>query len=171
MRIRFWARRLVGFKNSTRPAILFQRPSPARYCSVSVISTNQSYAMTSEREPAAISSTSSGFSLASTILTPSSSSSSSRYLSPNVCDESKRKMQTTVAILEQNPHKFKIMPLKQVPACKRPDLCSSPRLNFERPYVGWRSDPPTMYHLTPSRSTSAYSFTTLNESASSQASV
>ena len=72
-------------------------------------------------------------------LLPSRSSSTcltaspSHYLTPNyIQDELKRRMQTTVAIVEDNPHKFKILPLRHVPAAQRPILADSPSMNFER---------------------------------------
>ena len=123
--------------------------------------------MYARQEPHTLHSASSAFSIASkssSCLTPSSS----RFLSPNVCDEAVKKMQTTVAILEENPHKFKIMPLKQVPADRRRDFSNSPSLNFERPFVGWRQEPPTMYQLAPSKSASAYSVASLGGGPSSQ---
>ena len=90
-----------------------------------------------------------------TCLTPSSS----HYLTPNYLqDELKRRMQTTVAIVEDNPHKFKILPLRHVPASQRPSLADSPSMNFERPYVGWRPELPSLYQLAPNRTGSAYSF-------------
>lgn len=90
-----------------------------------------------------------------TCLTPSSS----QYLTPTyIQDELKRRMQTTVAVLEANPHKFKILPLKHVPAAQRPYLADSPSMNFDRPYVGWRPEVPSIYQLPPSRTGSTYSF-------------
>lgn len=81
-------------------------------------------------------------------------------LSPSVEGDGKRTMQTTVAIVEENPHRFKIQPLKQVPTEKRP--VASPSFNFERPYVGCRLGLPSMYQLAPSRTASTYSFNSVN---------
>ena len=81
-------------------------------------------------------------------------------LSPSVEADGKKTMQTTVAIVEENLHRFKIQPLKQVPTEKRP--VASPSCNFERPYVGCRLGLPTMYQLAPSRTASTYSFNSVN---------
>ena len=74
----------------------------------------------------------------------------------------KKTMQTTVAILEDDPHRFKIRPLKQVPVDKRP-ASTTPSLNFDRdrPYVGCRLELPSMYQLAPSRSVSTQSFNSI----------
>lgn len=71
-------------------------------------------------------------------------------------EEHKKKMQTTVALREKNPHHFKIQPLKNIPADQRP--LGSPTFNFERPFVGSRLEPPAMYQLTSNHFTSATSF-------------
>ncbi|KAI0693486.1 hypothetical protein BC835DRAFT_1072403 [Cytidiella melzeri] len=73
----------------------------------------------------------------------------------------KKKMQTTVAIREEEPHRFKIRPLKQVPVDKRPT--GSPCLNFDRPFAGPRLELPTLYQLPPNRLASVCSFNSLND--------
>lgn len=65
-------------------------------------------------------------------------------------------MQTTVAIREQDPHYFKIQPLKQVPVEQRP--IGSPSMNFDRPFPGPRLGLPTLYQLSPDREASTYAF-------------
>jgi hypothetical protein len=83
-------------------------------------------------------------------------------LTPEIRDEGKKTMQTTIAILDKDPHSFKIRPLKQVPTEQRPE--ASPMLNFDRtrPYVGCRLELPSLYQLAPSRSGSTYSFNSVN---------
>lgn len=80
-------------------------------------------------------------------------------LSPSFHDESKRTMQTTVAIVEDDPHRFKICPLRHIPVEQRPS--ASPSLTFDRPFVGTRLGLPSMYQLASSRSASTYSFNSL----------
>ena len=86
-------------------------------------------------------------------------------------EERKRTMQTTVAIREEDPHRFKICPLKKVPIEHRP--AASPSLNFDRtrPYVGCRLELPTLYQLAPSRTASTYSFNSINSALSEAGSV
>ncbi len=86
--------------------------------------------------------------------------------SPLSQQDEKKKMQTTVAIREEEPHRFKILPLKQVPVAQRPHYTESPSINFDRPFIGWRADPPSIYQLSHTPSTSAYSFNSLNDTSS-----
>ena len=71
----------------------------------------------------------------------------------------KKKMQTTIAVREEDPHHFKIQPLKTVPQDQRPP--PSPELNFDRPFVGSRLEPPSLYQFTSNYFTSATSFSSL----------
>ena len=75
-------------------------------------------------------------------------------------DCSKKTMQTTVAIRDEDPHHFKIRPLKQVPLEERPT--ASPYMNFDRPFVAPRLGLPTLYQLAPQRTASAYSFNSIH---------
>ncbi|EKM59028.1 uncharacterized protein PHACADRAFT_25157 [Phanerochaete carnosa HHB-10118-sp] len=75
--------------------------------------------------------------------------------------EAKRTMETKVAIIEDDPHRFKLSPLRTVPSGQR-DNVSSPSMNFDRPFVGCRLQPPSLYQLAPSRSASIYSFPSVN---------
>ena len=76
-------------------------------------------------------------------------------------EHTKKKMETTVAIREEDPHYFKIQPLKTVPQEQRP--LPSPSLSFERPFVGSRLEPPSLYQLASNHFTPTASFSNLTD--------
>ncbi|GJE83954.1 hypothetical protein PsYK624_000270 [Phanerochaete sordida] len=84
--------------------------------------------------------------------------------------EAKRTMETKVAIIEQDPHRFKLSPLRSVPQDQR--VCgSSPSMNFDKHFVGRRLQPPSLYQHAPSRSASIYSFASVNSTISENGSI